>query len=337
MKKNISLLLILMLLFSNAKIAKAQDFTNEEILERQKYSNNIIKSLYETGQMSSNELFSVHVDLSNISNKTVTSVVYGRPELLPTTTVYDNICPQPAKDANDKLVRFFFYIGSNNKDHAMSIAGQEKHNSDTVIGYVYGEHKLNLINNFVDGIPDCLGNIRIWDNGSSSGGDDYIPQKPNIEKIKNEKPEWAEKYITSTFKIGDTAYNTAEKSEDDNNEEIITQTMDISPYIKNGRTYVPVRYLAYSLGVNEKDIIWDNEKQTISLNKDNIDIALKIGSKTILVNDKPKTMDVAPEITNDRTFLPARWIAEPFGATVEWDEKNQETTIKILVENIEKG
>lgn len=30
--------------------------------------------------------------------------------------------------------------------------------------------------------------------------------------------------------------------------------MDVAPYIKNGRTYVPVRYLAYALGVPEEGV-----------------------------------------------------------------------------------
>lgn len=40
-------------------------------------------------------------------------------------------------------------------------------------------------------------------------------------------------------------------------------------------------------------------------------------------------MDVAPEITNDRTMLPARWVAEALDAEVEWDEETQEAIIKI--------
>jgi len=32
-----------------------------------------------------------------------------------------------------------------------------------------------------------------------------------------------------------------------------------------------------------------------------------------------KTADVAPEIVAGRTFLPARYVAEAFGAAVVWD------------------
>ena len=53
------------------------------------------------------------------------------------------------------------------------------------------------------------------------------------------------------------------------------------------------------------------------------------------VNQKPITMDVAPEITNDRTFLPARWVAEALGAEVGWDSIAKQTTIKIPIKEAE--
>ena len=37
--------------------------------------------------------------------------------------------------------------------------------------------------------------------------------------------------------------------------------------------------------------------------------------------------DVAPIIRNDRTMLPARFVAEALGASVEWDEAAQKVTI----------
>ena len=40
-----------------------------------------------------------------------------------------------------------------------------------------------------------------------------------------------------------------------------------------------------------------------------------------------KTNDVAPKVVNDRTMLPARFIAENLGATVEWDGEKQLVTI----------
>ncbi|GAB6159019.1 copper amine oxidase N-terminal domain-containing protein [Desulfotomaculum varum] len=109
---------------------------------------------------------------------------------------------------------------------------------------------------------------------------------------------------TATFDIGSTIYTAGG----------VTKVMDAAPYIKNGRTYVPVRYLAYALGVAENDIAYENG--VVTLKKGNDTIKLTIGSTTLLKNDAATTMDVAPEVTNGRTMLPARFVAEALGANV---------------------
>mgnify|MGYP000893562554 CR=1 FL=1 len=45
------------------------------------------------------------------------------------------------------------------------------------------------------------------------------------------------------------------------------------------------------------------------------------------VNDKNIIMDVAPEVVNGRTFLPARWVAEALGYQVLWDSFSKTITI----------
>ncbi len=95
--------------------------------------------------------------------------------------------------------------------------------------------------------------------------------------------------------------------------------MDAAPYIKSGRTYVPVRYLAYTCGLSDSDIAWDEATQTVTLTKGDKVVKLVIGSTNINVDGTDTAMDVAPEISNGRTMLPARYVAEAFGATVTWN------------------
>mgnify|MGYP000969302509 CR=1 FL=1 len=52
-------------------------------------------------------------------------------------------------------------------------------------------------------------------------------------------------------------------------------------------------------------------------------IVLTIDEHDALVYGTTKTNDVAPKVVNDRTMLPARFIAENLGATVEWDGEKQ--------------
>ncbi len=56
-------------------------------------------------------------------------------------------------------------------------------------------------------------------------------------------------------------------------------------------------------------------------------IVLTIDEHDALVYGTTKTNDVAPKVVNDRTMLPARFIAENLGATVEWDGEKQLVTI----------
>ena len=69
---------------------------------------------------------------------------------------------------------------------------------------------------------------------------------------------------------------------------------------------------------------WAEKKTDNSENQ----IILTIGKKDASVFGKIKTNDVAPKIVNDRTMLPARFVAESLGAVVEWNGDKQLVTIK---------
>ncbi|MGS0763257.1 copper amine oxidase N-terminal domain-containing protein [Syntrophomonas curvata] len=107
----------------------------------------------------------------------------------------------------------------------------------------------------------------------------------------------------------------------------VSKVMDVAPYIKGDRTYVPVRYLGYGLGVAEADVVWDEATQKVTLTKGDNVVEMTIGSTTITVNGEAQTMDVAPEIASDRTMLPARYVAEGLGYHVGWDPGSQTVLI----------
>ena len=58
------------------------------------------------------------------------------------------------------------------------------------------------------------------------------------------------------------------------------------------------------------------------------EIILTVGEKEAEVFGKTKKNDVAPKIVNERTMLPARFVAENLGATVSWNEEDRTVTIK---------
>ncbi|HSW10042.1 MAG TPA: trypsin-like peptidase domain-containing protein [Bacillota bacterium] len=100
----------------------------------------------------------------------------------------------------------------------------------------------------------------------------------------------------------------------------VPEQADAPPFIREGRTFVPVRFLAYSLGISEEGIIWDAATQTVTLSMGAVSVRLRAGSPLIVVNDVQRMMDVTPLIVPPgRMTLPARFVAEAFGFEVGWD------------------
>lgn len=90
---------------------------------------------------------------------------------------------------------------------------------------------------------------------------------------------------------------------------------DVAPYIKNSRTYVPIRFIAEELGY---DVKWDSKTKKVTMTDGKSTVELTIGSKTMLVDGKKVKLDAPAEIKDQRTFVPLRAIAEAFGKKVEY-------------------
>lgn len=88
---------------------------------------------------------------------------------------------------------------------------------------------------------------------------------------------------------------------------------DAAPYVADNRTYVPFRALGEVLGA---DVVWDNDARTVTYTLGDNTIVMTIGEKTYTVNGEEKTMDVAPVITGDRTYVPVRFVGEALGFKV---------------------
>ncbi|MBC7347452.1 MAG: copper amine oxidase N-terminal domain-containing protein, partial [Clostridia bacterium] len=107
--------------------------------------------------------------------------------------------------------------------------------------------------------------------------------------------------------------------------------MDAAPYIKEGRAFLPVRYVAIAAGVEEKNILWDERTNSVVLIKGDLVVTLAAGSRQITVNGVPSSMDVAPEIVPPgRMMLPVRPVVEALGLQVVWDGIAR--TVTVLLE-----
>lgn len=109
-----------------------------------------------------------------------------------------------------------------------------------------------------------------------------------------------------------------------------TDANDPYPYIKEGRTLIPFRRIFEKL---QMEVTWDNETRTVHAKNDTTVMELGIGQKTAIVNGEEHTLDVAPEITDDRTFVPLRFVSESVGADVDWDPATRVITITFLIDS----
>jgi len=102
--------------------------------------------------------------------------------------------------------------------------------------------------------------------------------------------------------------------------------IDTAPFIDNGRTFLPIRFVAEAFGIYTT---WDNVTKTAKLTRGSTTVYLTIGSKTmpLIKNGKESKveMDVAPMLRNNRTCLPVRFVAEAFEFDVEWQGDFTET------------
>ncbi len=99
-----------------------------------------------------------------------------------------------------------------------------------------------------------------------------------------------------------------------------------SPVIQNGRVFVPLRGVFEALGAS---VVYENG--TITATHNNTTISLHIGSTTATVTGNTQTLDTAPFIVGDSTYVPLRFIAQAFGDQVGYNDASG--TVNIAVNN----
>lgn len=117
-----------------------------------------------------------------------------------------------------------------------------------------------------------------------------------------EKDAYAGSYVVMT--IGSAEYVV--------NNKLVTG--DAAPYVNSdSRTMVPFRVLGETFGAT---VDWDQENQTVTYTYGDTALTMTIGSTTYTVNGEDKTMDTAPVLNGDRTYVPVRFVAEALGYEV---------------------
>jgi len=106
-------------------------------------------------------------------------------------------------------------------------------------------------------------------------------------------------------------------------------TIDVAPAIIEGRTLLPIKWVAEPLGAS---VSWNASDRRVTVSLGTTMLELWIGNSTARVNGTavaidPQNPKVVPLIVNGRTMLPVRFVAEQLGADVQWDPATKTITI----------
>lgn len=110
---------------------------------------------------------------------------------------------------------------------------------------------------------------------------------------------------------------------------------DVNPYIENGRTLVPLRFVSDSLGYNVK---WNGKNRTVTVSLADTRIVYTINSTAVRVTTAGQTntihSDVPARIKDNRTFVPIRILSELSANPISWDKDRR---VVILATDYMKG
>lgn len=198
-------------------------------------------------------------------------------------------------------------------------------------GRYYGSHCMVIVGWTSD---DHWIVLNSWGSGENGSGALYIDFREirtttislsdNIVPIKN---KCGVIELTIGNKIATIADTVENLSNPQKRKEI---TLEVAPYIKNDRTFIPVRFVADALGAS---VEWDAESGTATLRSEENIIKLTTNDKWMQVSDykpvvwKKIKMDTVPHIVNNRMFVPIRYIAENLNCDIQWDGKTSTALI----------
>ncbi len=100
--------------------------------------------------------------------------------------------------------------------------------------------------------------------------------------------------------------------------QIDKDNINVMPMIADGRTLVPVRFIAESFGAK---VNWDEQEKTVTMDILGKSIKMQVNNNTITVDGEKKTFDASPKIIEGRTLLPLRALVESIGKNVFWDDR----------------
>lgn len=103
------------------------------------------------------------------------------------------------------------------------------------------------------------------------------------------------------------------------------KTIDVAPIVKEGTTYVPIKYVLDAFGGSAT---WDQVNKKIMVLRGAKALDLTVNKKEYILNGKRQSAEVSPLILQGRTLVPLRLVSEQLGLTVKWEQKTKTVTIE---------
>ena len=141
--------------------------------------------------------------------------------------------------------------------------------------------------------------------GKSIGKSPVLAEEPNNELARSERVELS-------FKVGSNIINI-------NGNDAMVET----PYVIDGVAFVPARALAEAFGAA---LEWIPETRGVVMSYQDTEIAMQIDSPDVYIRQK-LTLPLKPQLKNEKSMVPIRFVAEAFGADVKYDAATQEVTV----------
>ena len=183
--------------------------------------------------------------------------------------------------------------------------------------------------------------------GSSGGGSSSGSSKKTDNTVKQEQPSIPtpqpssdsnlaenptknniiKKQQTTIFTIGSNIMTVMEDGKPKQT------TIDAKSFLSQGRTMIPVRYVAESMGMK---VEWDKKTMTVILKNKEVTVKIPVKTDKIIVikadgTKQEYTSDIKPIVKNGRTYLPISNIAKVLdlkpGEGIKWDNNTKQVTI----------
>lgn len=92
------------------------------------------------------------------------------------------------------------------------------------------------------------------------------------------------------------------------------------PMIRDGRTMLPVRFVTEKLGAK---VNWIEEEKLVDIMYEGTNVKFYIDNSQYMIGEQRLQFDTVPIIIGDRTYIPARALAEAVDKNIYWNEENR--------------